>query len=150
VNSLHSLTASVPTQDDPQARFGARVAVHLNRGTRELPHDIGERLRASRERALARRRAAVGTSALSPTGRADPARPATSRAGGWWTRIASALPVVALVAGLVAIKIVQDENRANEVAEVDAALLSGELPPAAYTDPGFAQFLKTDADTTVR
>jgi hypothetical protein len=30
-----------------------------------------------------------------------------------------------------------------EVAEVDAALLADDLPPAAYSDPGFVQFLKT-------
>jgi hypothetical protein len=28
---------------------------------------------------------------------------------------------------------------------VDSALLTGDLPPAAYTDPGFAQFLKADS-----
>ena len=64
--------------------------------------------------------------------------------GGWWTRIASALPLVLLAAGLVAISVLQDDNRASEVAEVDAAILTGDLPPAAYTDPGFAQFLKSD------
>ena len=64
--------------------------------------------------------------------------------GGWFTRIASVVPLVALAAGLVAISVMQDDNRASEVAEVDAALLTGDLPPAAYTDPGFAQFLKGD------
>ena len=29
------------------------------------------------------------------------------------------------------------------MAEVDAALLTDDLPPAAYADPGFVQFLKT-------
>jgi len=131
--------------DDPQARFGARVAAHLNAGSRELPYDIGERLRASRERALARRK----VERIEPPylGRHEPAPAVAPRRLGWWTRIASAVPVVALVAGLVAIKIVQDDQRADELAEVDAALLSSELPPAAYTDPGFAQFLKQDANT---
>ena len=31
----------------------------------------------------------------------------------------------------------------DEVAEVDAAILTDDLPPSAYTDPGFAQFLKS-------
>ena len=31
----------------------------------------------------------------------------------------------------------------GEVAEVDAALLTDDLPPAAFSDPGFVQFLKT-------
>ena len=65
--------------------------------------------------------------------------------GRWWTRIGSVLPLIALVGGLVAISVMQDDNRANELAEVDSALLTDDLPPAAYTDPGFAQFLKTSA-----
>ena len=63
--------------------------------------------------------------------------------GGWWTRIGSVVPLVALVAGLMAISVIQEERRTDELAEVDSALLTDDLPPAAYTDPGFAQFLKT-------
>jgi hypothetical protein len=36
----------------------------------------------------------------------------------------------------------ENDRRASEVAEVDAALLTDDLPPAAYADPGFIQFLK--------
>ena len=60
-----------------------------------------------------------------------------------WNRIASVLPLLALVAGLVVIQQVQTDSRANELAEVDAALLTDDLPPAAYADPGFVQFLKS-------
>jgi hypothetical protein len=49
---------------------------------------------------------------------------------------------VVLAAGLVLIHTVQSERRANELAEVDAALLTDDLPPAAYADPGFVQFLR--------
>ena len=62
---------------------------------------------------------------------------------GWWQPMASALPLIALVAGLVAINIIQDDDRTSELAEVDAALLTDDLPPDAYADPGFVQFLKT-------
>ena len=61
----------------------------------------------------------------------------------WWQPMASALPLIALVAGLVAINIIQDDDRTSELAEVDAALLTDDLPPDAYADPGFVQFLKT-------
>jgi hypothetical protein len=47
-------------------------------------------------------------------------------------------------AGLIVITTLQEDNRTDELAEVDAALLTDDLPPAAYTDPGFAQFLKTE------
>ena len=57
----------------------------------------------------------------------------------------SAVPLLALVVGLVVINTAQDERSANDVAEVDSALLTDDLPPAAYADPGFVQFLKTSA-----
>jgi hypothetical protein len=57
--------------------------------------------------------------------------------------MASFLPLVALVAGLALIQNILDDNRASELAEVDSAMLSDDLPPSAYADPGFLQFLKT-------
>jgi hypothetical protein len=67
-----------------------------------------------------------------------------------WARIGSALPLLALIAGLLAISVVQNDFRANEVAEVDAALLTDDLPATAYTDPGFMQFLRADSDQPTR
>ena len=58
------------------------------------------------------------------------------------TCFAVPFPLVVLAAGLIVINTVQNERRASEVAEVDAALLTDDLPPSAYADPGFGQFLK--------
>lgn len=131
------LTHSQQLQD----RFGRRVAARLAAGAAELPYDVTERLRAARMQALARRKL-VSTQGA----------PALAGAGGLtlgdehislWGRIGSALPLVALVAGLVLIHTVENDRRASELAEVDAALLTDDLPPSAYADPGFAQFLKS-------
>ena len=59
-----------------------------------------------------------------------------------WSRMASLLPLIALIAGLALIQNILDDNRASELAEVDSAMLSDDLPPTAYADPGFLQFLK--------
>jgi hypothetical protein len=131
------LTPSQQLQD----RFGRQVAARLAAGAAELPYDVTERLRAARMQALARRK-------LVSMQRA----PALAAAGGvtlgdepigLWNRIGSALPLVALVAGLILIHTVEDDRRASELAEVDAALLTDDLPPSAYADPGFAQFVKS-------
>ncbi|MDM0112414.1 DUF3619 family protein [Variovorax sp. J22R133] len=129
-----------PSTVDLEDRFGTRIAARLTAGNQELPHDIGERLRSARTQAVARRKVVQMRTATAVVGNGG----AVSLGGGWWTRIGSVVPLVALVAGLVAISVLQDDNRASELAEVDAALLTGDLPPAAYTDPGFAQFLKSD------
>jgi hypothetical protein len=64
---------------------------------------------------------------------------------GFWGGAASWLPFVVLVIGLMGIGTLQDQMRASEVAAVDTELLTGDLPTAAYTDPGFAQYLQRAA-----
>lgn len=127
-------------------RFGLQVTARLSDGTDKLPYDISERLRAARAQALSKRKVAVAQTAtsLAASGNAATLTFGTEHLS-WWGRIAAALPLLALAAGLIAINIIQNDNRANELAEIDAALLTDDLPPAAYTDPGFAQFLKLNA-----
>lgn len=129
--------------ESKQDRYALRVAARLNEGCQDLPYEISERLRAARVQALARRKLAqprmASELALSGGG-------ATLTLGdeglNLWSRLGALLPLVALAAGLVAINLVQDDDRAREMAEVDAALLTDDLPPDAYTDPGFLQYVK--------
>lgn len=126
-----------------QDRFGLMVTARLSDAADDLSYDISERLRAARVQALDKRKLSLSRTATSL---AASAGTATLMFGdeeiSWWERVAAAIPLLALVIGLVAINIVQNDERANELAEIDAALLTDDLPPAAYTDPGFAQFLK--------
>jgi len=126
-----------------QDQFGRRVAARLDAGADELPHDITERLRAARVQALARRQVGL-QAAQSVSATAGQATLTGDEHVSLWRRLASVLPLLVLAAGLVTIHVIQNERRASEVAEVDAALLTDELPPAAYADPGFVQFLKSD------
>jgi hypothetical protein len=131
----------------PQDRFGRRVAARLSVGTAELPYDVSERLRAARTQALAKRKRVVGLRTASTVSPSGGAAALTADEGlTWWQRVASVLPIIALAAGLVVIHTIQNERRANEVAEVDAALLTDDLPPSAYADPGFIQFLQQTAN----
>ncbi|HWI80510.1 MAG TPA: DUF3619 family protein [Ramlibacter sp.] len=122
-----------------QERFGRAVGRRLSAGTAELPYHVTERLRAARVQALAARKLEATAPAVVSTGHSA----ALGKRGFSLWRIASALPLVVLVGGLVLIHSIQNERRASEVAEVDAQLLTDDLPPAAYADPGFAQFLKS-------
>lgn len=129
-------------------QFGRRVAARLTAGNLELPHEFSERLRAARMQAVARRKVAPQLHTAPMVVRSGTA---AALGGGWWTRIGSVVPLVALLAGLVVISVMQDDSRTTELADVDSALLTDPLPPAAYTDPGFAQFVKTrDESSTVR
>ncbi|HEX5372017.1 MAG TPA: DUF3619 family protein [Aquabacterium sp.] len=61
----------------------------------------------------------------------------------WGWRLASALPVLALVVGLWLIHKTYQQEQVQAATEVDMALLTDELPPSAYADPGFEEYLRS-------
>lgn len=134
--TTHTLATHGPTD-----LLGRRVAARLSEGTQQLPHEVSERLRAARVRAVANRKLEVAAPlrgyALAGAGRL------VDEGLSLWGRLASAVPMVVLAAGLVTIHVIQNDLRASEVAEVDAALLTDDLPPEAYADAGFVRFLKS-------
>jgi hypothetical protein len=125
--------------------FGKAVAQRLSEGSESLPHGISERLKAARSQAVAKRRlVSVQVASTVSISGGEAALQWGGDGDSWWNRIASFLPLLALVAGLISIAVLQDELRTREVAEVDAELLTDDLPPAAFTDPGFAQYLRVN------
>jgi len=127
-----------------QDRFGLKTASYLSAGAADLPYDISERLRAARFQAVANRKVAKTQTAGGVVSNGASAALTWGSDDGlsWWARIGSVLPLIALVVGLLVINSIQSDNRAQELAEVDVALLTDELPPAAFADPGFVQYLK--------
>jgi hypothetical protein len=126
--------------------FARRVAARLDT---QLSHDVSERLRAARVRAVAHRRLPLAKTAaglhLQDGAATLHFETEKLRFTGWF---AAVLPLVALLVGLVTIHVLHNDWRASELAEIDSALLTDDLPPAAYTDPGFLRFLKTPMDTS--
>ena len=54
----------------------------------------------------------------------------------------SLIPLVCLAAGLMLLYDFHNDESALELAEIDSALLIDDLPPQAYADPAFIDFLK--------
>ncbi len=137
-------------QSQLQDRFGLKVAAQLSMGNASLPHDISERLRVARLQAVTKRKRAplarTATAAYGSGGTATMSFGDDSPS--IWNRLAALLPLIVLVVGLITISLVQNDQRAKELADIDVALLTDDLPPAAYADPGFAQFLKMEAETS--
>ncbi|MFM2112892.1 MAG: hypothetical protein RLZZ271_1552 [Pseudomonadota bacterium] len=124
-------------------RFGYKVAGALTSANDCLPHDITERLRAARVQALSHRKRTLEV-------RTAPVITSVSSNGtltlgfgaGFWENMGALIPVMVLLLGMFAMDNLQNHMQVSELAEVDSALLTDDLPPAAYSDPGFAQFLK--------
>jgi hypothetical protein len=124
-----------------EARFARSVAACLSVQSESVSADVGERLRFGREKALeAARRARGATESVGVT--ASGAAMAGFGVSRWWLRLASVLPLVALVGGLVLIQNWQSRTQISVAAEIDEALLGDDLPLTAYRDPGFSEFLK--------
>lgn len=171
-------TPLTPAQREAlEARFALRLSARLEQGAQSVPHDITERLRVAREHAMRVARE-NRVAALAPVAVASPVtvvglQPAVAGGAGGWSesqqtrahdhgrqlddsptswgwRLASALPVLALVAGLWGIQQYYKHEQVQAATDVDMALLTDDLPPDAYADPGFAEFLRSDTGPTVR
>lgn len=134
-----------------QSRYAMRIAARLTGEAENLAPEIGERLRFARARALEHARAVramreanqqqavaapAGTHTLALVG-------APRQSSSWWVGV---LSLLALVAGLM---LIQSENTRRQIAaavEIDTDLLLDDLPPSAYSDPGFVEFLKNQRD----
>jgi hypothetical protein len=145
-SSINALVTSKPALE---ARLAMRVAGALTTGG--VSHDVAERLRVGREQALeVARRArsanahpvaqvtAAGAAVLGGLGGAQ-------ESGGWPRWLASLIPLLVLLAGLIAVDQWTRHEQVLSAAEIDTLLLSDQLPPAAYADPGFAEYLRSGA-----
>ena len=140
---------SLNTQTSAEARFALRVTARLSESAETLPSDITQRLRIARQQALQ-------LATLSRVGSKPAATVAVwawvmAAAGGssggagessWWNRLAAFLPLVVLVIGLLFIQELHSSRLIAAAADIDAALLADDLPPDAYQDGGFLEFLK--------
>ena len=132
-----------------ERRFVHEVRQALDASAQQLPPAMSERLAAARRIALAHKKAeatvkvpqfAVAGAHASPLLEED--NTPLHRAGSWLRRLALVWALIALAIGLTAIYQWQQQKRIDELADVDAAMLLDELPPAAYADEGFHVFLK--------
>lgn len=127
--------------DDINLAYKIRHA--LNEQLDTLPASTTDRLAAARAAALARKK--------PDAARATAGSPAT---GGWrgfgalltgpaLSRVAVAVPILALVIGMGGVFQHEQQQQIAELADIDAAVLSDELPLTAYLDPGFSAYLES-------
>jgi Protein of unknown function (DUF3619) len=139
--------------DQKETEFALKVRRALDENINTLPAASLEKLAAARRTALARKKpektavaapvfvpalAGAGAGGLDSLG-APGSGPAGKR--GRFSRLALAWPLLALVIGLAGIAYWEDQQRTAELADIDAAMLSDNLPLDAYLDHGFNAYL---------
>jgi len=129
--------------DTKEREFALAIRRALEESLGELPQPTLERLARARRTALLRKKpetaaefvmvpALAGMAGYIGANRA----PSTRR-----PRFALLWPVLALIVSLSAIAYWEDQQRLAETADIDAAMLSDELPLNAYLDHGFSAYL---------
>lgn len=130
-----------------ELNFAYKVRNALNENIEHIPPDTAEKLASARKLALSRKKKDSPRRALIPR-RALAADMGVFFSGpmSWLGRMGLAVPLVALVAGLIGIYQFEQQQRISETAEIDAGVLSDELPLSAYLDRGFNAYLAKRAE----
>jgi len=118
-----------------EREFGHQIKKQLD-ATLDLGPAAVDRLKIAREQALARQRLTRPVFALAW------ADAAMGRLSGNHASISIALGAGALILALVGVQYWQRPPTVEEIADIDAALLSGDLPINAYLDKSFDTWLK--------
>ncbi len=126
--------------------FAYRVRHALNETLDDLPSSTTQRLAAARQAALARKKAHVDvrvTRSATVTASAGAGGGMFSQPINWLSRFGVVLPLLMVIGGMVGVYQYEQQQSIAELAELDAALLSDELPLSAYLDNGFNAYLET-------
>jgi hypothetical protein len=126
-----------PTEVD---QFGLATAALLRHGSKPLPAAIQDRLYAARMKALSVQKPEKVRIQQAVLASSNSSWSFGSRS--LWDSIGWIAPLIVLVFGLIAISEWQQDSRINDIAELDVALLTDDVPPDAYADNGFLGFLK--------
>jgi hypothetical protein len=119
--------------------FASKIRRVLDRATTHVDASIVERLRVARERALEARRLERAPALAW----ADNVLGSLGGPSGLWLRLV--LPALLVVASVAGIYAWQQNQRLAEIEEIDAELLTDDLPIDAYLDRGFEAWLKKRA-----
>ncbi len=117
-----------------EADFAGRVRKVLDSGTADLGQQISIRLYEARCDALRHQATPVAGLSLAGFGRIVGESLQSHYRG--------LLAFIALAVGIMGAQLWQNGQEAAELAEIDGALLSDEVPPSAYTDRGFLEWLQ--------
>ncbi|APA85326.1 DUF3619 family protein [Paraburkholderia sprentiae WSM5005] len=135
--------------ENTELEFARQLRRALDENTASLPPATVDRLAAARRAALARKKPeAVSAPVFAPVLAGMPPGMVGLPQDGLeprrrWPlrRFALAWPLAALVVSLIGIAYWEDHQRTAELADIDAAMLSDDLPLNAYLDHGFNAYL---------
>lgn len=122
-----------------EERYAYRVRQALNHGLKDIPPAASRRLEAARHQALARQKQAAPQMVLAGFGSHS------FRTGSHTPYLKQILAVLALLLGMWISFYWHSVQYVTELEEVDSALLTDDLPPDAFLDNDFFEWLVDDS-----
>jgi len=130
------------TTPNEELEFAYKVRRVLDDGIEVMPKRTVNRLAASRQMAIARKKPELaGYATVFVPRLAGAFSTGLSDSRNWLVRIGIAIPLLVLVLGSVGIYHYEQTHTIAALAELDAAVLADELPIDAYLDHGFTTYL---------
>ena len=126
--------------------FAYKIRRALDEQLATLPEGTVNRLSAARKLAVAHKKpespvhVRLAQRRLAGAGSSHSGNPFNDSLS-WLVRVGIAIPLIVLVIGACGIYKYEAARRIDELAELDAAVLSDELPLTAYLDHGFETYL---------
>ncbi|MCL2346059.1 MAG: DUF3619 family protein [Desulfobulbus sp.] len=128
-----------------EQRYAYRIRQLLNRGLNDMPPATARRLEAARHLALSRQKQEAPQLVLAGAGHHGLHWPLFLRSGVDFARAKPFLAIVALLFGMWLSFYWHSVQYVNEIEAVDSALLTDDLPPEAFLDREFIEWLKDDS-----
>jgi len=122
-----------------EERYAYRIRQSLNLGLKDIPPAASRRLEAARHLALARQKQAVPQMLMAGAG------VSSFRTSAYIPYLKQILAVVALLLGMWISFYWHSVQYVTALEDVDSALLSDDLPPDAFLDNDFFEWLKDDS-----
>jgi hypothetical protein len=122
-----------------EERYAYRIRQALNHGLKDIQPAASRRLEAARHLALSRQKQTVPQLVLAGAGSAF------FRSGAYIPYLKQILAVMALLLGMWISFYWHSVQYVTELQDVDSALLTDDLPPDAFLDNDFFEWLKDDS-----
>ena len=124
-----------------EIEFAYQVRQALNNSAQHLTLRQQQRLVQARHIALSRQRQAFFSPLVATTAGAHTSTPQNTT--GLWVTVITSLLVLA--AGILTLQTLEKNHRLDELADIDTAVLTDELPVSAYLDRGFKVFAQSES-----
>lgn len=121
-----------------EERYGYRVRQLLNHGLNDIPPTASRRLEAARHLALSKQKQPVHQAVLAHAANWSISSPSNI------PYLKQILAITALLLGMWISFYLDSMNYVSALEEVDSALLADDLPPEAFMDNDFFEWLKDD------